>query len=141
MPASSICVRTVASTRAFSQGFWTKSRAPAPHGFHGEIDRGPGGHHDHGRRAFEREQTVEQVETLLPAGGVAGVVEVDERQGEIFGLHGGERFRRGGGQRDEVALALEQETQGVAHGGLVVGDEDAPRARRGVRVHGGGRTG
>ena len=28
MPASSIWVRTVASTRAFSQGFWMKSRAP-----------------------------------------------------------------------------------------------------------------
>ena len=103
------------------------ARAPA-HGFHGEIDGGPGGHDDHGRRALGGEQAAEKVQAFLAAGGVARVVQVDEREVEFFLLHGGHGFRRGRDRHGLEALPFEQQAQGIAHGGLIVGNEDAAKS-------------
>ena len=41
------CLWMVSSSRALSQGFWTKSDAPRAHRLYGQINAAPGGHNDH----------------------------------------------------------------------------------------------
>ena len=97
----------------------------AAHGFDGEFDAAPRGHDDHGQRGVESLDAVEEFEAFLPAGGVAGVVEVHENGVEIARFH---FVDDGGGRVDgngPVAFALHEEAQRFENIRLIVGNQDA----------------
>jgi hypothetical protein len=100
------------------------ARAPA-HGLHGELDVGPG-RHDHDRkRGIERLQAAEEFEPLLPARGVAGVVQIHKRERIVPGF---DRLNRRRGRLYGlrlVALVLQQEAQRLDDVGMVIGYQDA----------------
>ena len=107
----------------------------APHRFDREIDGGPSCHDDDRRRAFDGLQPREKIEPFLSARGVAGVIEINEDEAEFLFADG---RQRGLGRVDEhrrVALAFQEEAQRLAHGGLIVGDENARSRGGGKRGH------
>ena len=100
----------------------------AAHGFDGQFHAAPRGHDDHRQRGVEQFDAVEQFQPFLPAGGVAGVVEVHQDGVEIARFH---CVDHGGGRVDGhglVAFALHEEAQRFENIRLVVGDQDAGRA-------------
>jgi len=114
--------------RALSHGFWTKSRAPA-HRFDRDFDAPPGGHHDNGEGGIDRLDARKEIEPFFAGGGVAGVVQIDQRDIEFARLDGGEnRGRRRSGLELET-FGLEQEAQRLEDVSLVVRNEHAWRAR------------
>ena len=128
----------IASSRALSHGFWMKSRAPAPHRLHRDLDAAPRRHHDDGQRGIDALDAREQVEAFLAGRRIPRVVQVDQRDVELA------RFDRrqhagGGGCRLELeALGLEQQPQRFEDVGLVVGDQHARfGGTRGTRMVGG----
>ena len=62
---------------------------------------------------------------FLARGGVARVVQVDQRDVEVAGLDRGQHAGRRRGGLDVAALALEQQAQRLEDVGLIVRDEDA----------------
>lgn len=106
-------------------GFQDEVARAAPHRLHGEFDGAPRGHDNDRRRVRQLLEPRQHVESLLPGGGVARVVEVHEDQVRPVGQG---RFEQGFGMVHAnrlVAFALQEETKGGQHVGLVVGDEDA----------------
>jgi len=97
----------------------------ALHGFDGDADRGPAGHHDDGRDVRERPEMGEQIETFAAGSGVARVVQVHEQQIEFAKGDDFEKLGRGADSLGGVAVAFEQERESTLHVGLVVGDQDA----------------
>ena len=73
----------------------------------------PGGHDHHGQGGVEGPQAGEEVEPLPAGGGVAGVVEVHQHHVELAGGDGLDDLGGRGGGLDLVALALEQEAEGL----------------------------
>ena len=97
----------------------------AAHGFDGEFDAAPRGHDDHRERGVQGLYAVEQFEAFLPAGGVAGVVEVHQNRVEIarfhFVDHGGGRVHG----NSPVVFTLHEEAQRFENIRLIVGNQDA----------------
>ena len=84
---SSICVRTMASRRALSHGFWTKSRGAAAHRLDRDVDAAPGRHDDDGQAAGRcRCMRDSRSSPSSPDVGVARVVQVDQRDVELARL-------------------------------------------------------
>ncbi|MEI2659908.1 MAG: hypothetical protein V9G11_08235 [Bifidobacterium adolescentis] len=78
-----------------------------------------------GKRGVGGLELGEQVEALLAGGGVAGVVEVDEGEGEVACLDGLQHGGRGFDRLDEVTLGFQKKAQGFKNIGLVVCHQDA----------------
>ena len=68
--------------------FLNEIARPAAHGLDRQFHRAPRRHHDHRQSGIEALDAVEQVESLLPGGGVAGVIEVHQHDVEVARLHG-----------------------------------------------------
>jgi len=96
---------------------------PAAHGFHRQLHRSPGGHHDHRQRCVQIQNALQELKPLLPGGGVAGVVQVHQDGVEIARVQGMEgRGGRGDGFR-RVAFGFDQQAEGFQHVRLVVGNQ------------------
>ena len=99
----------------------------AAHGFDGELDGTPGGHHDDGQRGIEGLNAVEQLEAFLAGGGIARVIEVHEDGIEVARF---DRIDSGGRGVDGfglVAFAFDEEAQRFENVGLIVGNKDTRR--------------
>ena len=117
------------------------ARAPA-HGFHGDVHRAPGGHHDNRERGIGRLDLRKQVEPLFARGRVPGVVEVHQ-DSVVFAIFDGLQYGCGRGHRVAlVAFRLEQQPERLEDVRLIVGNENARghgaqqparRVRRGPR--------
>ena len=94
------------------------------HRFDRQLDAAPRGHHDHGRQGMSLAQPAQEVNTLGARGRVAGVVEVHEHEVGAP-AHGLEQGGGGAHVLDRMTLGLEEQAQGQAHVGLVVGHDDA----------------
>ena len=108
-------------------GFLDEVGGAAAHGFDGELDVGPRGHDDDGELRLVGADLGEQVEAFAAGGGVAGVVQVEEKRVEGAAL---ERVEHHVGRRgffDAIAFGLEEQLEGVEDVRLIVGDEDAGR--------------
>ena len=81
--ASSTCVRTIASSRALSHGFWTKSRAPRRIASTATSTLPQAVITITGSVGILRAQLREQIEPLLARGRVARVVQVDQHRVEV----------------------------------------------------------
>ena len=95
-------------------------RRAAAHGFDGQIDGAPGGHHNHGHFGLTRVQRVEERQTFRAGRGIAGVIHVDHDHVVIARCGGGQGLfgrKRGLGA---VAIAFEEETEGFEDIGLIV---------------------
>jgi hypothetical protein len=101
------------------------------HGLHHQLDAAPGGHGHDGQLGVQRAQLRDQVDALLPGGGVARVVEVDQRKRRSVLLHGRQCFGRTARADGGPAFRLQQQAQGIEDVALVVGDENG-----GIRAHG-----
>ena len=88
------------------------------------LDAPPRGHHDDRERGVHVLEAREEVEPLGAAGGVAHVVHVHQERVEIALLDGGEHGGGGGGGLHLVALAAEEQLEGVEDVARVVGDEE-----------------
>ena len=127
---SSICVRMMASSRALSQGFWMKSRAPrriastATSTLPQAVITTTG---SVGSTPWMRDS---RFEPFLAGGRVARVVQIDQRDVELPRLDGGQHAGRRRRGFELEALALEQQAQRFEHVRLVVGDEHARLALR-----------
>jgi len=109
------------------------ARSPA-HSFHRQLHRAPRRHDDHGQRGIDRLHMLQQLQPFLPAGGVAGVVQVHQYGIEIAGLH---RVYHGGGGVDGVRLVafpFDEKPQRFQHVRLVVGNQNGGCAAM-VRFH------
>ena len=104
----------------------------AAHRLDGDVDAAPGGHHHRRQRRVHGPHGVQEVEAFLARGRVAGVVQVHQEDVELLVLERGDDAGRRGGGVDQVALGLEQQPQRLEHVGLVVGDEQPARRRRGA---------
>jgi hypothetical protein len=113
---SSAWVRSVATSRAFSHGFCTKSRAPRRIASTATSTLPQAVITDHRQRRVERLQPAQQVHALAARGGVARVVEVDQHDVELARLGRGQAPRRG-----ESAVVSSKPSASAAGG--------APRAR------------
>src|SRR5439155_19979359 len=95
---------------------------------HGPFHAAPGRHHHDRQRRIERAKPRKQIEPLASAGGVAGVVQVDERRVEVLVLERGEHPRGRRRRHHGHALALEQQPERFEHVGLIVGGDDPGHA-------------
>ena len=122
----------MASSRALSHGFWTKSRAPRRIASTATSTLPQAVITTTGSVGSMRPHRVQEVEPLLARGRVARVVEVHQEDVELLVLERGDDAGRRGGGVDLVALGLEQQPQRLEHVGLIVGDEQPARRRRGA---------
>ena len=93
---------------------------PAAHSLDGDLDAGPRCHDHNGQSGVGCLELGEQIEALLPRGGVACVVEIDDGEGEVAGLDGLDH--RGGrlDRLDMVTLGLQEQAEGFEYIGLIV---------------------
>ena len=92
--ASSTCVRTIVSSRAFSHGFWTKSRAPRRIASTATSTLPQAVITTTGSVAIVRAELRQQVEPFLARGRVARVVEIHQHGVEFVGVDRLENRRR-----------------------------------------------
>ncbi len=78
----------------------------AAHGFDGDVDGAPGGHHHDGNGGVHGLDARQEIEALLAAGGVAGIVEVHQDHVEVAGFDGVEDAGGGMGGFDFEAFAF-----------------------------------
>ena len=78
-----------------------------PEGGDGSLDAAPGGHDDDRQGRVELLEPLQQIETFAAAGGIAGVVHVDEGGGEVVASHRCEDSGRRHGGLEGVALAAQ----------------------------------
>jgi hypothetical protein len=97
----------------------------APDSGHRAFHAPPRRHHDDRQRGVQAAQAGDQLDALVPGGGVAGVVEVEQRGVEVGGLHRRDHARGRGRGLDLVVLAAQQQLEGVEDVGVVIGDQDA----------------
>jgi len=105
-------------------GFLDKIARSTAHCLHRQLDRPPGGHHDHRQRGVERLDPIQEFEALLAGGGVAGVIEVHQHRVEVAGFDGVDGGGRGIDSFGGVSFALHQEAERFQDVGLVISDED-----------------
>ena len=120
-------MRTTASTRSLSHGFWTKSRAPRRIASTARSTVPQAVMTMTGIGDVELLQPRQERQALLARRRVARVVQIDQGDLEVARLdrrqHAGRRRRR----LDVAALGFEQQAKRLQHVGLVVADEN-PRA-------------
>ena len=92
-----------ASSALVVPGLLDEVAGAAAHRLDRDVHRAPRRHHDDRQRRVERLESAEQVEPFLAGGGVAGVVQVDERHVEVAGLDGARAPPAG-----EVAVSMSQ---------------------------------
>ena len=133
---SSIWVRTIASSRALSHGFWMKSRAPRRIASTATSTLPQAVITTTGSVGIDALDARQQVEPLFARRRVARVVQVDQRDVELARFDRGEHAGRGGRGLEREAFGLEQQPQRLEHVRLIVGDQDArfAGARRVPRV-------
>jgi hypothetical protein len=107
------------------------ARSPA-HGFDGDVDAGPGGHHHHRQGLVDGVQPRQEVQPFLAGGGIPCVVEVHQHRVELAAGDGLEDLGGGAGGRRLEPLRFEQQAQGLTHLVQVVRDQDAGLGRRAV---------
>ena len=98
---SSVCVRTIASSRSLSHGFWTKSRAPRRIASTATFTDAPRRHDDHRQRLVGGVNALEQLEPFLAGRRVARVVEIHQDDVEVLQLQRAQQLLRRGGGFDE----------------------------------------
>src|SRR2546430_13322350 len=114
----------------------------AAHRLDGAVDAGPGGHHHDRGRGVESLEPREQIESFRPGRRVAGVVHVDQEGVEVALVESGKNAARGGRALDLVALAFEEEPQGLDDVFLIVRYKDAGGGlAHGLKVSGVGGQG
>src|ERR1044071_2462992 len=106
-------------------GFLDEVAGPAAHGFNGQFDICPSGHHHHRQGIVQGPDASQKIQTFLAGGGVAGIIEVHQHDVELAILDRGQDL---GGRLDRlgtVTFAFEEEPQGLQNIDLVVGNENA----------------
>ena len=122
-------------------GFLDEVVGAAAHGFDGELDVGPGSHDDDGELGLVGANLGEEVEAFAAGGGVAGVIQVEEKSIEGAGLERVDDHVRRGGFFDAIAFGFEEELESVEDVGLIVGDQDQGREGAGGGFGGNGLGG
>ena len=103
-------------------GFLDEVASAALDAFDGEVDVAPRGHDDDGQARIDLLQTREQIEALLPGGGVARVVEVDEQDVVVALAKGFKQQLRRAHAVHMNALRLQQQFHGLEDMRLIVGN-------------------
>src|SRR5262249_41185384 len=107
--------------------FLDKVAGTAAHGFDGDFNAAPGGHHHDGKSGIGGMDAVQKVEAFLAGGGVASVVQVHQQDVEFASL---ERSHDRGGGSDGFnlkPLAFQKKPKRFQNIGLIVRDQN-PRA-------------
>ncbi len=99
----------------------------ATHRLDGAADAAPGGDDQHGQGGIQGTDPFHQVQAFLAGRGVAGVVEIEDREVELRAFEPFQGFPWRARGRDLVALVGQEHSQCVQDVDLVVGGEDPDR--------------